>query len=362
MSDNPCDKPRCEKVGTQEVHDGNKSHIAKHEQELSLQLSGMDIYKIKRTFDLKTKVFESSKPSGLISSGGTVIACGEETINSSIVPSLSETITGTSASILYCDIINNVFLVEEQTASSTLSHTVQNPFVYVSNNGATAKSVAYFPKQSIVNNKRYYLKIKGATVFEHKVDEKTYSMEITPIVWPVPSSKAAFFLGAPEYDWMNITGFYNYNDPKDLGFAPCVDVVSGGGEGLLTGYEKAFADGGKDFFYPQWVRDRFLVGSEIHNFWKFEAEKRFYNRLGGIVDKELCGAAYKMNYDMPITVSNDFCGNYLKDGDKEFYSFIVKSIDKVIVSLGSEEIKKSFSDFLKEKEREADMYHPIAFL
>lgn len=243
---------------------------------------------------------------------------------------------------MYADIENSVYLIRKQNEVIGSSCAYQNPFHYLDPYGGT-DSVAYFPRLTKNKTVTFELWIKGELKVTKAGIAKTESYNPQPLVWPAPSSKAAFFFGAAEYEWLNDTFFYWYNDPADVGYAPCyTGPISGEGVGMLTGYSKAVSDGGKDFFCPPWMREFVFVGvPPFHNLIGAEADARFSNALGGPIS-EICAAPFERNLNIDLWVSQGIVGNYQRYADNDFYSFYLPEIKEAINNIGNQEITQAF--------------------
>lgn len=339
MSD--CSKYTCTIDSAPFTTRDDTDYTAGHKWALELRVAEMILCDINRDFLIsskfrKTYSAEMYAPDSNAMSGYS--PCGLVT-SGSITPSFSENVSGSAASIMYADIENDVYLLRRVRETATTTCSYQNPFKYREAYG-DLESVAYFPSMLINQTISYELWIRGSLVKEIAGEQKAFTPTIQPIVWPMPSSNAAFFLGAPGYEWMNDTFFYWYNDPNDIGWPPCRDGSSESSG--LTGFEKAFSDGGKDFFYAPWVRDNcFKDVSAVHEIWAKEAEIRFRAIYGGVYKPE-CAAAFSEDYKLYLWISQDIVGNYIKYADKDFYSFYLPEIKEAINSVGNQEITQAF--------------------
>lgn len=312
------------------VTSDGRNYKAKHDWNLSFSFDGVSLCSVNRAFQISTAFAQTHSASIYVSDAGSVSPCNQTTTGT-ITPSFSESVNGYVCQIMYADIENSVYLVRKQQENITSSCTYQNPFHYLESYGGI-DSVAYFPTLTRSKTITFELWINGE-VKVIKPDEPTAStatLTPQPLVWPVPSSEASFFLGAAGYEWLNETFFYWYNDPSDRGWFPCLnDPTSSPG---LTGYSKAESDGGKDFFIAPWLRDFAFVGvPPFQNLIAAEAVERFRNFFGGNINPD-CAAPFEKTLNIDLWVSQDIVGNYLKYADKDFYSFYLPEIKQVLNS------------------------------
>lgn len=358
-----CDEYTCNtgNKGTINVRN-NRVYGHTHDWGLKFNITdAINVVDVTRKFNIKTTYNNTTTSvNKLITTSNGVSACDQKD-SGTLTGEISESIYGSVGAILYADIPNHVYLLKKTVENHTFTSDQQNPFVYFSLY-CTVRSIAYFLQATKSKNYVYELWVHDKLVWSHNTELITTKYEPLPIVWPQPGSSSMFFNGAPEYAWMNDTWFYWYNNPSDVGFAPCNEkgYISGLGEGTLTGYSIALADGGKDFFYPNWIRENFLVNSWIHNLWKLEAERRFYNVLGGKISKT-CAAAFEEDFNLYPEISNEIYGNFIRIGDLDFWSFHLNEIEQVINNLGNADITKSFNDAFAGTKDDL-IYYPIGVI
>lgn len=329
-----------------------------HSWDLKIDLDGISLFDISREFSIIANVTTTSDAAFAFKTGYDTWFCELEHEAEPITGAFSENIHGFATQIMYADIENEVYLLRKQEETITSTYTTQNPFKYLSPFGGM-EALAFFPKLGKVKTVTYLLYIRGMQVFSSVPIVKNTAHVTTPIVWPMPGSTSTFRLKDPEYDWLNQTFFYWYNDPADMGYAPCNSgSISGLGEGTITGYEMALADGGKDFFYPQWIRDNAFVESELfHALFRTEAMHRFYDFIGGSINAS-CAKPYTTTFNVNLWISEAIIGNYIKYADFDFYSFFLPEVKQVINNLGNKEITDAFLAATKE----STTCYPISLL
>jgi len=322
------------------IEDG-RTHIAKHYWDVRLSWNGLELLDVKRNFYLATAYntkYDAEKYKYVL---GSITPCGA-TSSGTITGQMSESVSGQVSQIMYADLEHDVYLVRKQTETHTSRVEQQNPF-QVFTLYATVQLIAYFMQIDSTIDVDFTLYVKGQPVASFAKDTVKKINTAQPVVWPQPSSKSMFFLAAPGYEWLKASWFYWYNDPGDIGYAPCYEgFLTGDGVGIMNGYKRAETDGGKDFFYPDWIRDYMFVGCPpFHSLMAAEAYERFYNVLGGPVSKR-CAAPFKTTLNANLWVTQDIIGNYIKYADHDFYSFFLPEVEQVINNLGNTEIKQLF--------------------
>lgn len=317
------------------------THKAKHDWSLRFSYDGITLCDVERHFDLQTVYNTNYSADKYKYEFGSISPCNE-TASGTRTGYLEESISGNVALIMYADLENSVYLVKRITENITSSVSKQNPFHYFTLY-STQDSIAYFMELTKTQTITYELYKSGVIIKSVGGGTKTSTSTAQPVVWPQPSSKSMFFLAVPEYKWLEVSFFYWYNDPSDVGFAPCYyGFLTGDGVGILTGYERALKDGGKDFFYPDWIRDFAFIGvPPIHNLWATEAQARFSNILGGPINPD-CAKATSSDYNIGMWISSEIIGNYIKYADTDFYSFFLPEVEKTLNNLGNQEITDTF--------------------
>lgn len=343
------------------VTQDDRDHIAKHDWKLKLNFDGVTLCDIERKFELNTKYGLTTTIGKLTKVSGDITACNQVntgTLNGNI----TESIKGFSTTILYADLENKMYLIKKNVEEHKFTSRQQNPFVFWGGYNSQ-NSIAYFLYGTRTKYTEYVLTINGVVVWSKETESAEFKYEPQPIVWPLPSHKASFYTGAEEYKWLNETYFYNYNDPSDVGFSPCyTGPITGDGVGMLYGYQRALDDGGKDFFYPKWVRDYAFNESWIHELWKQEATYRFTNRLGGQISTT-CAKGFETDYMITPAISSAIYGNYVHIGDSDFWSFYLPELKETVNKLGNDEIKTRFDKAIDGENYYHDLsnrvYYPI---
>lgn len=336
-----CSIYNCE-IGEEKFKTSDKQvYTARHEWDLVFSWNNIELCKVTRRFNLETTFNMKYEADKYKSAFGSISPCNP-TSTGSLGGAMSERIEGQCSLIMYADLEHDVYLIRKQAERHASSVTEQNPFHYF-NLYATQDSIAYFMDLQKAVDVEFALYIGGVKKYSFIKPTVTSTHSAQPVVWPLPGSKSMFFLAAPGYEWMDITGFYSYNDPSDLGYSPCyTGFMTGDGVGMLTGYSRAEKDGGKDFFYPQWMRDSVFVGQGyFHTVMQQEAAKRFLNVLGGPIS-EICAAPFTEAFNIGMWISEAIIGNYIKYADHDFYSFFLPEVEQVINNLGNAEIKQLF--------------------
>lgn len=347
-----CDRFTCNTGNTLPFPTYEKTNpVIQHSWNLKFTMDSIELADIKRTFKISTSIETTSSCNIYTQTLQDVAPC-EPVSNTKITPYFNDKVVGNFSIILYADFENHVYLLNRIYEDNKITASVQNPFEYLMPYGKQS-SVAYFPILTQKTQSTYELWIQGVLVKQYIGMETSNELELQPLVFPMPSSDAYFFIGAPGYEWMINNFFYWYNDPSDIGWPPC---FSGQSSSLgMTGFSKAESDGGKDFFYPPWIRDNvFLDFDQYHRIYRAEAADRFINLIGGVYS-EVCGAAFTKTYDFIVPNKQDIIGNYIKIADLDFYSFYLPEIKEAINNIGNPEITQAFLSVVEG----ADVCFPI---
>ena len=313
---------------------------ADHSWGLDYTFAGIHLCGIKRRFKIRTRFNRSYSADFYASTKDGLSPCNFAA-SGHINHLFSERAEGFISHILYADLEHHFYIVRKQEELLYSNYKAQSPFRYIGAYGSK-ESVAYFIDIRNTVTVKYKIILRGDVLHEFYAGETVLTPYVQPIVWPPPESSASFFIGAPGYEWMVDDFFYWYNDPGDIGPFPCGSSQVSGLSPGLTGYTKALDDGGKDFFYPPWIRSSFFAGvDQVHRLWSDEAEMRFRNSLGA-KDGNECAKPYERDHTFGLLVKQDIIGNYIKYADKDFYSFFLPEVNQQLNKLGNQEITDAF--------------------